>query len=78
MHIKYRFVLIIISFSFFDLIYKYILQGSLKTFVNLSTLVIHHTVMRENLPATLVLPLMHATLNSQQQSSLHVIRSVRF
>jgi len=51
----------------------YQIQGSSKSFVNLSTLVIHHTVMRENLPVTLVLP-----LNTQQQSSLGVIRSVRF
>ena len=44
-------------------------------FVNLSTLVIHYTVIRENLPVTLVLP---STLNMQQQSSLGIIRSVRF
>jgi len=28
----------------------------MKSFANLSTLVIHHTVMKENLPVTLVLP----------------------
>ncbi|CAF4748927.1 unnamed protein product [Rotaria sp. Silwood1] len=56
----------------------YCIKGSLKIFSNLSTLVIHHTVMRENLPVTLVLPFIHSTLNSQQQSSSDIIRSVRF
>ncbi|CAF4620068.1 unnamed protein product, partial [Rotaria sp. Silwood2] len=56
----------------------YRIKGSSKTFVNLSTLVIHHTVIRENLPVTLVLPFIHSTLNSQQPSSLGIIRSVRF
>ncbi|CAF1378199.1 unnamed protein product [Rotaria sordida] len=56
----------------------YRIKGSLKTFVNLSTLVIHHTVIRENLPVILVLPFMYSTLNNQQHSSLGIIRSVRF
>ncbi len=34
--------------------------------------------MKENLPVRLVLPLIHSTLNTQQQSSLGIIRSVRF
>ncbi|CAF3529085.1 unnamed protein product [Rotaria socialis] len=59
--------------------HTYRIQGSLKTFANLSTLVIHHTVMRENLPVALVLPLTYSTLNSpQHSSSLGIIRSVRF
>ncbi|UJR32064.1 hypothetical protein I4U23_019532 [Adineta vaga] len=56
----------------------YRIENSSKVFVNLSTLVIHHTVIRENLPVTLVLPSIHATTNIIQSSSLGIIRSVRF
>ncbi|UJR14685.1 hypothetical protein I4U23_001678 [Adineta vaga] len=57
----------------------YRLQGSLRTFHNLSTLVLHHTIMPDILPVTLVLPLTHLSLTpfNQYQSS-NVIRSVRF
>ncbi|CAF0745377.1 unnamed protein product [Adineta ricciae] len=60
----------------------YRLQGSLKTFPNLSTLVLHHTIVPDILPVTLVLPLIHSSLTPlhhiNQQRSSNVIRSVRF
>ncbi|CAF0779075.1 unnamed protein product [Adineta steineri] len=61
----------------------YRLQYSSKTFHNLSTLVLHHTIMPDILPVTLILPLIHSTLTpfndiNQRRSSPDVIRSVRF
>ncbi|CAF1533937.1 unnamed protein product [Rotaria sp. Silwood1] len=61
----------------------YRLKGSSKTFDNLSTLVLHHTIMPDILPITLVLPQIHSTLTpfndtNRQRFSSHVIRSVRF
>ncbi|CAF1009016.1 unnamed protein product [Adineta ricciae] len=56
----------------------YQIENSSKIFINLSTLVIHHTVIREGLPVPLVLPAVHTTTNGLQQSSLRIIRSVRF
>ncbi|CAF3211672.1 unnamed protein product, partial [Rotaria sp. Silwood2] len=61
----------------------YRLKGSSKTFDNLSTLVLHHTIMPDILPITLVLPQIHSTLTpfndtNRQRLSSHIIRPVRF
>ena len=50
----------------------------MKRFINLSALVIHHTVMRETLPVALVLPHVPSTLNTPRRTSVGIIRSVRF
>ncbi|CAF1099109.1 unnamed protein product [Rotaria sordida] len=60
----------------------YRLKGSSKTFDNLSTLVLHHTIISDILPITLVLPQIHSTLTpfndtDRGRFSSRVIRSVR-
>ncbi|CAF0983963.1 unnamed protein product [Rotaria magnacalcarata] len=61
----------------------YRLKSSSKTFGNLSTLVLHHTITPDILPITLVLPLIHSTLTRSHHTNRprplsHIIRSVRF